>query len=145
MLLGAVAALALAATATTSATASVTAPENLVSDASGRYCAIDLSDHQKKSCFTTEKDLKAYGSTQASLPLVAVYNWIDYNQGGGYTIWYGDHACTATTSDAEYGIPDLAAYDYTTNNPSGISENNTYSSVSTYVAGLRRSRRASVS
>lgn len=29
-------------------------------------------------------------------PLVAVYNWINYNQADGYSIWCGDDACTAT-------------------------------------------------
>ncbi|MFJ4467606.1 hypothetical protein ACIP2X_09025 [Streptomyces sp. NPDC089424] len=127
------AALALGATAST-ATAAPTpqAPRAPVSDPAGRYCAVDLSE-QKSACFTTEQDLVSYGSTLASLPLVSVYNWINYGQGGGYSIYYGDHACTATTSDAEYGLPGLT-HPYNSNNPSGIQENNTYSSVSTYTA-----------
>ncbi|MGW0391842.1 hypothetical protein ACWDYJ_13315 [Streptomyces sp. NPDC003042] len=129
--------LALSAAASASASASVSAsalaPQNPVADAAGQYCAIDLTA-QKKACFTSEQALTAHGSTLASLPLVAVYNWINYNQAGGYSIWYGDHACTATTTDVDYMLPDLAGEKYDNNNPSGISENNTYSSVSTYIA-----------
>jgi hypothetical protein len=113
--------------------ASASATQSPVADATRPYCAIDLTA-QKKACFTSEQALTDYSSTLASLPLVAVYNWINYNQAGGYSIWYGDHACTATTTDVEYVLPDLTGETYQNNNPSGISENNTYSSVSTYTA-----------
>jgi hypothetical protein len=103
-----------------------------VFDPAGRYCSVDLSE-QKTACFTTEQDLVSYGSTLASLPLVSVYNWINYGQGGGYTIYYGDHACTATTSDADYGLPVLT-HPYSSNVSAGFRRNNTYSSVSTYTA-----------
>jgi hypothetical protein len=57
---------------------------------------------------------------------------INYGQGGGYTLYYGDHACTATTSDSDYGLPVLT-HPYSSNYPSRIQEN-TYRSVSTYRA-----------
>ncbi|MDG9715363.1 hypothetical protein [Streptomyces sp. DH24] len=130
------AALALGASATTTAAATpvpqVPKAKAPVPDPSGTYCSVDLSD-QKTACFTTEQDLLSYESTLASVPLVAVYNWVNYQQGGGYTVYYGDRACTATTSDVEYGLPGLT-HPYASNNPSGILENNTYSSVSTYTA-----------
>ncbi|MGR4880490.1 hypothetical protein ACIPUC_13770 [Streptomyces sp. LARHCF249] len=131
-LLTAGAAFTLALSAASSASASASAAPHPVPDAVGQYCAIDLSA-QKKACFTSEQDLTTHSSTLALLPLVAVYNWINYNQAGGYSIWYGDHACTATTTDVDYALPDLTGETYDHNGP-GISENNTYSSVSTYVA-----------
>jgi hypothetical protein len=129
MLLAASAAFTLAAS--TSAATAASAPRTPVADAAGPYCAIDLSD-QQKACFTTEQGLTAYSSTLESVPLVAVYNWINYSQSGGYMIWYGNQGCTATTDDVNYGISDLTGFHYT-NNP-GTSHNNTYSSVSTFVA-----------
>lgn len=94
----------------------------------------DRPHRAEKSCFTSEQALTDYSSTLASLPLVAVYNWIDYNRSGGYSIWYGDRSCTATTTDVDYTLPTLVGETYDYNNPSGISENDTYSSVSTYTA-----------
>lgn len=127
------AALTLGASASTAAATPIPqAHQVMVPNPAGAYCSVDLSD-QKTACFTTEQGLVSYGSTLASVPLVSVYNWINYGQGGGYTIYYGDHACTATTSDIEYGLPGLT-HPYASNNPSGILENNTYSSVSTYTA-----------
>lgn len=124
-----------AATFTLSASVCVSASASQTSlpGATGPYCAIDLSAH-KKACFTTEQGLTTYSSTLTTLPLVSVYNWVNYNTGGAYTIWYGDHACTTATDDVDYVFPDLTGVKYQSNNPTGISENNTYSSVSTYVA-----------
>lgn len=120
-------------TLTVPVASSAAAAQNPVADATGQYCAIDLSA-QQKACFTSEQALTDYSSTLASLPLVAVYNWIDYNRSGGYSIWYGDRSCTATTTDVDYTLPTLVGETYDYNNPSGISENDTYSSVSTYTA-----------
>lgn len=126
------AALALGASAAT-AVAATPVSRVPVPDPAGTYCSVDLSNHQKTTCFTTEKDLNSYGATLASVPLVSVYNWINYQQGGGYSIYYGDHGCTSTTSDIEYALPNLNSA-YTYNSPSGVLENDTYSSVSTYTA-----------
>ncbi|GAA2497312.1 hypothetical protein [Streptomyces gobitricini] len=123
------AAFALGASASTAAAAP--APQAPAPDPAGKYCSVDLSDQQKTTCFTTEQDLLSYGSTTASVDLIAVYNWINYEKGGGYTIYSGDRGCTSTTSDVDYAMPNLN-HPYAYSNPSGILENDTYSSVSTY-------------
>ncbi|TXL86597.1 hypothetical protein [Streptomyces sp. IB2014 016-6] len=125
---------ALALGASTSTAAATPASRAPVSDPAGKYCSVELTDQQNPACFISEEDLLSYNSTTASVELVAVYNWINYERGGGYTIYSGaDGACSASTSDPEYEVADLN-FPYTTSNPSGIAENNTYSSVSTYTA-----------
>lgn len=95
------------------------------------YCTYSMSTG-KTACFESEERLATYRSTLAEMDIVAVYNWISYNQGGGYVIFTGSHACTRTYSDVDYRVPDLRGIFYY---PAyTISLNNTISSVSTYVS-----------
>ena len=96
----------------------------------GQFCNTSLSTGERV-CFRNELGLRAHRATATDYALVAAYNWINYNQGGGYEVWSGDHACTATYGDRDYAVPDLRNYLYINVN---ISENNTYSSLSTYTS-----------
>ena len=95
-----------------------------------KYCTYSLST-SASMCFSSEHELRDHRATSAEIDLVAVYNWINYDQRGGYLIFTGDHNCTAAYDDDGYNVPRL---DYIYYAVTGITLNNTMSSVSTYYA-----------
>ncbi|WP_370967871.1 hypothetical protein [Amycolatopsis sp. cg9] len=99
------------------------------STGTGSFCNTSLSRHTTV-CFDSMSKLQAHRSAAADYDLVAMYNWVNYNQGGGYNILSGDHVCTASYSNNDYELYDLSIYSY--NN--GINMNNTFTSVSTYTS-----------
>jgi hypothetical protein len=67
----------------------------------GPYCSTDLSTGQS-ACFKSEAARKQHLSASALVPLVYLYNWYNFQTGGGSVILAGDQACSADTSKAEY-------------------------------------------
>jgi hypothetical protein len=96
----------------------------------GSFCNTSLSKHTKV-CFDSMSKLQAHRAVAADYDLVSVYNWVNYNQSGGYDIWSGDHACTASYDNRDYEVDDVSGVTYFNNS---ISQNNTYTSVSTYTS-----------
>jgi len=100
-----------------------------------RHCAIDLSNAGKRQCFSTAREAiskatggaafslssaavtgasknraaasasstKAHSAAAASYLIGVAYYWQNYGTPALY--FYGDHPCTTTTLDADYGLP----------------------------------------
>lgn len=96
----------------------------------GNFCNVDLNA-MKRACFQTESQMLQHASSAGRQPAVAVYDWINYNQGGGYDVWSVSQPCTTTTSDQDYPFPDLTVWSY---HNTGVTYDRTLSSVSTYTS-----------
>ncbi|MGW0560124.1 hypothetical protein ACWDZ4_05710 [Streptomyces sp. NPDC003016] len=93
----------------------------------GPYCSTSLSTG-RSACFESEAALKQHVSASAELDLVYLYNWYNFQTGGGYKILTGSHACSADTNTVEYydgNLGDNAWY------PNGLNMNDTITSVKT--------------
>lgn len=102
-----------------------------------RFCNHNL-DTGVAECFDSRTTQLANKPSTASVWVLTVYNWIDYNPGGGVADFYRAAQCTAPTSDIDYPS---SASDTTGRNlqvwsyANGITMNNTFSSVLTPTGG----------
>lgn len=76
----------------------VAAPD---ASAAASYRSYSLGSRSGK-CFASMVELEAHRAASAEIDLVAFYNWIDYNQAGGYLIIQGPHNCTPAYDDEGY-------------------------------------------
>jgi len=103
--------------------------------AAASYCTYSLTD-RSGVCFSSAEKLQAHSAASADINLAAFYNWINYNQPGGYLIVTGPHACTPPYDDEGFyfNFEELNSYNfYVPPGTAGPTLNNTISSVSTYV------------
>lgn len=75
--------------------------ESASTPSNGAYCSTSLSTG-RSACFGTEAGLKQHVSASAELELVYLYNWYNFQGGGGYKVLTGDKACSADTGTVDY-------------------------------------------
>ncbi|ANJ06100.1 hypothetical protein LZP81_09515 [Streptomyces parvulus] len=93
----------------------------------GSYCSTSLSTGDS-ACYETEAALRKHVSASAELDLVYLYNWYNFQGGGGYRVLTGTQACSAETSPVEYydgNLGDDVWY------PNGLNLNDSITSVQT--------------
>ncbi len=99
----------------------------------GPYCVVTIGV-PGRDCYQSERALRNAQSEAAVTPVAILYNWIDFslNPRAGYIQFNKlGGPCTTATNDVEGVIDDLSDFVYPN---SGISVNNTVSSLSTFVA-----------
>jgi len=115
------------------ASAASAAPAAPAAAGPANYCNYNVST-QSGRCFYSEQELLHYNATQATITYIAVYNWINYNLGGGYKTFGGNTVCTAAFDNEGKNLPDMRNMLYTMPNGGGVgpSLSDTISSVVTY-------------